>query len=99
MEWWYKDERWMGKRTGWSGSDEYAQLLDLLATVEAGEGDDRHTAILDCLNLLADQAVIYPLLHLQSATAFNRATIDGGCAMGGDGLYLLDAATVVPEDQ
>lgn len=99
MEWWYKDERWMGKRTGWSGSDECAQLLDLLEAVEAGEGDDRHAAILDCLNLLADQAVIYPLLHLQSATAFNRAMIDGGCAMGGDGLYLLDAATVVPEDQ
>ena len=99
MEWWYKDARWMSIRTGWSASDEYAQLQDLLATAEATEGDDRHAAVLDCMNLLADQAVIYPLLHLQSATAFNRSTIDGGCAMGGDGLYLLDASTVTYEDQ
>ena len=62
----------------------------LLDAAEAGEGDDRHAAILDCMNLIADQAVIYPLLHLQSATAFNRAKIDGGVAMGGDELYLLD---------
>ena len=99
MEWWYKDPRWMGKRTGWSSTDEYAQLQDLLDAAEAGEGDDRHAAILDCMNLIADQAVIYPLLHLQSATAFNRAKIDGGVAMGGDELYLLDAATVVQEDE
>ena len=100
MEWWYKDPRWMGKRTGWSSTDEYAQLQDLLDAAEAGGGgDDRHAAILDCMNLIADRRSSTRCCTAAGATAFNRAKIDGGVAMGGDELYLLDAATVVQEDE
>lgn len=79
------------KYAQWSGPDQQA-LIELLDKA-AGETDSsaREKTTKQVLDLLADQAVVYPVVFTQLGTAWDPKTISGVRAQGYPGLNLNQA--------
>lgn len=101
LGWWYASDLWMGTRCPWNDTSEYAQLRDLMNQALAQAGDERQSTWNQCLDLVASNVVLYPVLHVPSVTAAWRdAPNSGGTkiknfyGIGAPGLSLLDTTTI-----
>lgn len=101
MNWWYGDNAWMKVRARWSESAEWKQLTDLMASALGQEGDEQQETWNKCFDMIAEQAVLYPVLQVQTVTASWRDTpngdgvsIDGFKGIGTTGMSFIDACTV-----
>ncbi len=90
MNWWYGDNVWSNNRTYWSDSDEFAQLHELLDTAVQSEGDAQQTAWNEAFDLVAEQAVLYPLFHRKLPTAWSSDDLVGFQPVPTTGLSFLD---------
>ena len=101
MNWWYGDNAWMKVRARWSESAEWKQLTELMATALGQTGDEQQETWNKCFDLIAEQAVLYPVLQVQTVTASWRDTangdgvrIDNFKGIGTTGMSFIDACTV-----
>ena len=101
MNWWYGDNAWMKTRARWNESAEWKQLTELMATALGQTGDEQQETWNKCFDLIAEQAVLYPVLQVQTVTASWRDTpngngvrIDGFKGIGTTGMSFIDCATV-----
>lgn len=99
--WWYASDLWMGTRCPWSDSEEYQELRSLMDQALAQTGDDQQQTWDQCLDLLADNVVLYPLLHAPAITASWRdapnasgTKIKNFYGIGAPGLSFVDVTTV-----
>ena len=101
MNWWYGDNAWMKTRARWNESAEWKQLTELMASALGQTGDEQQETWNKCFDLIAEQAVLYPVLQVKTATASWRDTanaegvkIDGFKGIGTTGMSFIDCATV-----
>ena len=102
MRWWYGDGTWMRTRCPWYSSEEWVRLLQLMDQALAQSGAEQQDTWNACLDLIAEQCVIYPVLQVQTITASWRdasaspkgRALSGFSGIGSAGLDLLDATSV-----
>ncbi|MDN4480255.1 ABC transporter substrate-binding protein [Demequina muriae] len=89
MNWWYGENVWTEGRTNWSDSDEYAQLRTLLDSAVQEEGDAQQETWNEAFDLIAEEAVLYPLFHRKLPTAWNSDELVGFAPVPTTGLSFL----------
>ncbi len=101
MNWWYGDNTWMQTRCPWNTSDEWAELQSLMAQALEQEGDEQQETWNQCFDLIAENCVLYPVLQVQTATAYwgdtanaDGVSISGFAGIGTTGMSFIDCATV-----
>lgn len=101
MSWWYGDNVWMQSRARWIDSPEWAQLSELMSTALAQEGDEQQETWNQCFDLIAEQAVLYPVLQVQTATGYwgdtpnaDGVSIQDFSGIGTTGMSFIDSYTV-----
>ena len=101
MNWWFGDSVWMRTRCPWTGSAEWKQLQELMQTALGQSGDEQQETWNQCFDLLAEQCVLYPVLQVQTATAFwgdnpngEGVSLSGFAGIGTTGMSFIDVATV-----
>lgn len=90
MNWWYGDNVWPNTRTNWADSPEYAELTALLDAAVQQEGDEQQETWNQAYDLLAEQAVLYPLFHRKLPTAWSSQQLVGFEPVPTTGLSFLD---------
>ncbi|MFR3451579.1 MAG: hypothetical protein ACLTSX_08350 [Collinsella sp.] len=70
MNWWYGDNAWMKVRARWSESAEWKELTELMASALGQTGDDQQKTWNKCFDMIAEQAVLYPVLQVKTADRF-----------------------------
>lgn len=89
MRWFYYGETWPGQRYRWSDADRkaMADLLDKAA--QTSDEAARKALWKQALDMAADQAPLYPILHTKVVTAYDPAKLDGFSGAATTGLYFL----------
>lgn len=91
MRWFYYGATWPEDRARWT-TPEAKQVSDLLD--EAAETEDeaeRSGLWKQVLDIVAEEAPLYPILHTKVVTAYDADAIDGFEGPATTGLYFLDA--------
>ena len=101
MNWWYGDNAWMKVRARWSESVEWKQLTELMSSALGQTGDEQQETWNKCFDMIAEQAVLYPVLQVKTATASwsenpnaEGVRIEGFEGIGTTGLSFIDCTTV-----
>ena len=91
----------MKVRARWSESAEWKELTALMASALEQTGDEQQKTWNKCFDMIAEQAVLYPVLQVKTVTASWRDTpngdgvhIDGFKGIGTTGMSFIDCATV-----
>lgn len=90
MRWWYGDNIWTNTRTNWAGSDAYATLAATLDEAVRLTGDEQQAAWGEAFDILAEEAVLYPLFHRQLPSAWDAERLVGFSPVPTTGLSFLD---------
>ena len=101
MNWWYGDNAWMKVRARWSESAEWKQLTELMSSALGQTGDEQQETWNKCFDMIAEQAVLYPVLQVKTATASwsenpnaEGVRIEGFEGIGTTGMSFIDCTTV-----
>lgn len=102
LNWWYGDNVWQQTRTGWGSSEEFAQIRELMNAALGQSGDEQQATWKQVYDLIADNCVLYPLIHVQTATAsWDDASknplgtaIEGFAGIGTTGMSFIGCKTV-----
>ena len=101
LNWWYGADLWMQTRCPWKDSAEWAKLKELMDQALAATGDDQQTAWNECFDIIAENAVLYPVVHVQTSTAYwgdtptaNGESVKGFKGIGTTGMSFIDVTTV-----
>lgn len=101
LNWWYGDSVWMKTRCPWKTSEEWSKLQSLMARALTETGETQQATWNECFDLIAENAVLYPVLQVQTATAYwgdkpnaEGVSIKGFKGIGTTGLALLGTSTV-----
>lgn len=92
MRWFYYGETWPNKRYRWDSAHrtQVAGLLDKAA--QSTDEAERKNLWKQALDLVAEEAPLYPILHTKVVTASDATQLDGFSAAGTTGLYFLDTS-------
>lgn len=91
LRWYFAGDTWPKGRARWTGAapTQIAQLLDQAAAEQdPAKQKDLWKQVLD---LVADEAAIYTVLHTKIVTAWDSKKLDGFKPAATTGLYFLDA--------
>lgn len=93
INWWYGDNIWTQQRSQWQESDPetFAELQALMDEGVTLEGDEAQAVWDEALDLIAENAPIYPLFHRTMITAYNPTLIESVTPISTTGLQLLTA--------
>ena len=89
LSWFYRAGTWPKSRYYWTQTPEYAKVQDLLtqaATADAGKAKDLQGQVID---IVAEQAPLYPVFHRKLPTAWDPAQLDGFQPLPTTGLSFL----------
>jgi len=90
MRWWFGDNVWPKDRYRWDDTPEYAELTSILDEAVRTEGDEQQELWNQAFDLIAEQAVLYPLFHRQLPTAWSSDDLVGFAPVPLTGLSFLD---------
>lgn len=92
MRWFYYGETWPAKRYRWDEGHrtQIAGILDKAA--QSTDEAERKTLWKQALDIVADEAPLYPILHTKVVTAFDKTKVDDFAAAPTTGLYFLDTS-------
>lgn len=92
MRWFYYGETWPTKRYRWDAGHrtQIAGLLDKAA--QSTDEAERKTLWKQALDVVAEEAPLYPILHTKVVTAYDKTKLDGFAAAPTTGLYFLDTS-------
>ncbi|WP_026459496.1 ABC transporter substrate-binding protein [Schaalia vaccimaxillae] len=91
LSWWNGDNVWTQKRTMWKTTDpeNFDKFQKLVSEAVQIEGDEAKAKWAEAQDLLAEQAVVYPLFHRNMITAYNGDKLDGVKPIAATGLELV----------
>lgn len=91
MRWFYYGQTWPVDRMRWAGParQEVADLLDEAATTD--DETERAGLWKQVLDIVADEAPLYPILHTKVVTAYDGDALEDFEGPATTGLYFLDA--------
>lgn len=92
MRWFYYGETWPTKRYRWDDAHrtQIAGILDKAA--QSTDEAERKTLWKQALDIVAEEAPLYPILHTKVVTAYDKTKIEGFTAAPTTGLYFLDTS-------
>ena len=101
LNWWFGDNIWMKTRCAWNTSDEWKQVNSLMSDALTKSGDEQQQCWNQVFDILAEQAVLYPVLQVITPTASWSETaspagtsVQGFSGIGTTGVSLTDVVTV-----
>ncbi len=102
LNWWYGDNVWMQTRCPWKESAQWQKLHGLMDEALAAEGDEQQKKWNECFDIIADNAVLYPVVHVKTvsaswddpSTAPNGEALDGFKGIGTTSMSFRGVATV-----
>ena len=102
LNWWYGDNVWQQTRTGWGSSAEFAQIRELMDAALGQSGDEQQATWKQVYDIIAENCVLYPLVHVQTVTASwgdaskspSGTAIEGFAGIGTTGMSFIDCKTV-----
>ncbi|MCC3276295.1 MULTISPECIES: ABC transporter substrate-binding protein [unclassified Arthrobacter] len=77
LSWFYRGATWMEGRAGWNTTPEYAtvqQKLDQAVQVDGDKAKKLHAEVVD---IVSEEAPLYPLFHRKLPTAWDSNALDG----------------------
>lgn len=92
MNWWYGDNVWTQKRTGWKDSDGWVKLHELLDTAAVSSGAEQQEAWNAAYDLLSEQVPLYPLFHRTMVTGYLADNLADYTPISTTGLYFVGAS-------
>lgn len=92
MRWFYAGKTWPVDRYRWDEADreKMTGLLDKASQTQ--DTTERDELWKDAIDLAADSAALYPVLHTQVVTAYDKDQLPGFAGTSTTGLYFLDAS-------
>lgn len=93
IDWWYGDNVWTQKRTGWQTSDPeaYQELRTIVSEAAQLTGDEATAKWGEAQDLISREVPLYPLFHRTMVTGVNEANVSGVDGIGTTGLEVLGA--------
>ncbi|MFE3450774.1 ABC transporter substrate-binding protein [Nonomuraea sp. NPDC059194] len=92
---WFYDGTWPEKRYRWSGTAQAKKVLELLdEAVKTADTAKQKELWAEAVNLIAEEAPLYPILHRKLPTAWNGKELSGFRPIPTTGLSFLDVARV-----
>lgn len=94
INWWYGDNIWTQQRSMWQESDPdaFAELQGIIEEAVTLEGDDAQENWNEALDMVAEEAPIYPLFHRTMITAYNADEVDSVTPISTTGLQMLETS-------
>ena len=92
MRWFFSNDTWMKKRTGWKGDAAHKELERLMTKAATTEENERDAVWKEAFDLVAEQVPLYPILHCDRATAFRPNQLDGFEPSSAPGIFMLDVS-------
>ncbi|MET8307201.1 ABC transporter substrate-binding protein [Micromonospora sp. NPDC005173] len=92
MRWFYSGETWPGKRYRWNEADRKAMVGLLDKAAQTTDEAARKTLWKQALDMAAEEAPLYPILHTKVVTAYDPAKLTGFSGAATTGLYFLGAS-------
>lgn len=78
LSWWYRGDVWPKKRFRWSNTPEYAEVQKLLdAAVAAKTPAEAREIWGKAINIIAEEAALYPIIHRKLPTAWSNKALEG----------------------
>ena len=90
MNWWYGDNAWTQKRSGWKGSEGYTKLHELMDKAVRATGDEQQDLWNQSYDVIAEEVPIYPLFHRSVTSAWNDDQVEGFQPIALTGISFLD---------
>ncbi|MDO5107858.1 MAG: ABC transporter substrate-binding protein, partial [Coriobacteriaceae bacterium] len=103
LNWWFGDNIWMKTRCAWNGSAEWKRVNELMGLALTQSGSDQQNSWNEVFDILAEQAVLYPVLQVITPTGYwdvvdgaspTGVCVQGFSGIGTTGVVLADVATV-----
>ncbi|NLW13363.1 MAG: ABC transporter substrate-binding protein [Trueperella sp.] len=93
IDWWYGDNVWTQQRTSWAvtAPEAFQQLQDISAEAAQLTGDEATAKWAEALDLISEEAPVFPLFHRTMITGFNMDKLDNVDGIGTTGLELVGA--------
>ncbi|MED7924574.1 ABC transporter substrate-binding protein [Nonomuraea sp. LP-02] len=92
---WFYDGIWPAKRYRWDGTAEAKKVLELLdAAVKTDDAAEQKKLWAEAVDLVAEEAPLYPILHRKLPTAWDDKVLSGFKPIPTTGLSFLDVARV-----
>ena len=77
LSWWFRGDTWAKNRFAWSDSAEYKDVQTKLDAALAATEDDAKKLYKEVIDIVAEQAPLYPIFHRKLPTAWNPKELDG----------------------
>lgn len=102
LSWWYGDGVWMKQRCPWGTSAEWKQVNELMTKALGQTGDEQQSTWNEVFDLIAENCVLYPLVHVKTVTASwddpskspSGTAIKNFEGIGTTGMMFLEAASL-----
>ncbi len=93
IDWWYGDNVWTNQRTSWAKTapEAFQKLQDLSTEASQLTGDEAKGKWAEALDLISEEAPLFPLFHRTMITGFNMDKLDNVDGIGTTGLELVGA--------
>lgn len=92
VRWFYSSTNTFMTWNKWSETPEYAALDKVLTAAEQADSVEVTDAKMnDALDTIADEGVIYPVMHMKLFSAWDPKKVSGVKALNIPGVYLMDA--------
>lgn len=89
MRWYYFGETWPGQRYRWSAADRKAMAELLDSAAQTTDEAARKAVWKQALDMAAEEAPLYPILHTKVVTAYDPTKLSGFSGAATTGLYFL----------
>lgn len=88
---WFYDGLWPQKRFRWDGTKEAGKVLELLdKAARSDDATEQRRLWAEAVDIIAEEAPLYPILHRKLPTAWNEKKITGFRPIPTTGLSFLD---------
>ncbi len=77
LSWFYRGDTWAKNRYAWNDSAEYKEVQSKLDAALAASDADAKKLYSEIINIVAEEAPLYPIFHRKLPTAWNQKELDG----------------------
>lgn len=75
LSWFYRGDTWAKNRFAWSESAEYKEVQGKLTEALAATGDDAKKLYGEIINIIAEEAPLYPIFHRKLPSAWDSKSL------------------------
>lgn len=92
LRWFYTNETWTRSRHRWAGTPQASKCAQIIDDAAKSSGSAQSALWKQALDLIADEAPLYPVFHAKMITAFDPAKLKDFAGAATTGLYFLGAS-------